>query len=149
VNQMSNRLWNAGGNLAKLRDDAEEALRKNFKGRQVSWVPRNWNKEADALVNKAFGPKEELVLVTPTGEVRLGSADEARGAMADISELTGGSSGGGRWSRVFGVADCSPRVISAADLTLLAAEAADLRATLSEDLSSRSKVFLDRLASLG
>ena len=49
-----NRLWNAGENLAKLRDEAEEALR-NFKGTQVSWVPRNWNKEADALVNKAFG----------------------------------------------------------------------------------------------
>jgi ribonuclease HI len=55
VNQM-NRLWNAGDNLAKLRDEAEEALR-NFKGTQFSWVPRNWNKEADALVNKAFGPK--------------------------------------------------------------------------------------------
>ena len=55
VNQM-NRLWNAGDNLVKLRDEAEEALR-NFKGTQVSWVPRNWNKEADALVNKAFGPR--------------------------------------------------------------------------------------------
>jgi ribonuclease HI len=55
VNQM-NRLWNAGDNLAKLRDEAQEALR-NFKDRQVSWVPRNWNEEADALANKAFGPK--------------------------------------------------------------------------------------------
>ena len=50
-----NRLWNTGENLVKLRDEAEEALR-NFKGTQVSWVPRHWNKEADALVNKAFGP---------------------------------------------------------------------------------------------
>ena len=55
VNQM-NRLWNAGDNLAKLRDEAEEVLRK-FKGTQVSWIPRHWNEEADALVNKAFGPK--------------------------------------------------------------------------------------------
>ena len=55
LNQM-NRLWNTGDNLAKLRDEAEEALR-NAKDTQVSWVPRNWNKEADALVNKAFGPK--------------------------------------------------------------------------------------------
>ena len=55
VNQM-NRLWNAGDDLAKLRDEAEEGLR-DFKGWQVSWVPRIWNKEADALVNKAFGPK--------------------------------------------------------------------------------------------
>ena len=54
VNQI-NRLSNAGDNLAKLRDKAEEALR-DFKGRQVSWVPRNWNKEADALANKALGP---------------------------------------------------------------------------------------------
>jgi ribonuclease HI len=58
VNQM-NRLWNAGDNLAKLRDEAEEVLRK-FRGTQVSWVPRNWNKEADALVNRAFGPKTAL-----------------------------------------------------------------------------------------
>jgi ribonuclease HI len=58
VNKM-NRLSNAGDNLAKLRDEAEEALR-DFKGRQVSWVPRNWNKEAHALVNKAFGPRTAL-----------------------------------------------------------------------------------------
>jgi ribonuclease HI len=54
VNQ-TNRLWNASGNLEELRNEAEEALR-NFKGTQVSWVPRNWNEEADALVNKAFSP---------------------------------------------------------------------------------------------
>jgi ribonuclease HI len=55
VNQM-NRLWNAGDNLAPLRDEAEEML-KTFKGTQVSWIPRNWNKEADALVNTAFGTR--------------------------------------------------------------------------------------------
>ena len=55
VNQM-NRLWDAGASLEKLRDEAEEALR-NFKGTQVSWIPRSWNKEADALVNKASGSK--------------------------------------------------------------------------------------------
>jgi len=55
VNQM-NRLWNANDDLAKLRDEAVEAL-GIFKGTQVSWIPRNWNAEADALVNKAFGPK--------------------------------------------------------------------------------------------
>lgn len=55
VNQM-NRLWNAGDKLAPLRFEAEEMLRK-FKGTQISWIPRNWNKEADALVSKAFGQK--------------------------------------------------------------------------------------------
>ena len=55
VNQM-NRLWNAGDNLAPLRDEAEEML-KTFKGTQVSWIPRNWNQEADALVNTAFGTR--------------------------------------------------------------------------------------------
>ena len=52
VNQV-NRLSNAGDNLAKLRDEAEEALR-NFEGTQVSWIPRAWNKEAHALVSKAW-----------------------------------------------------------------------------------------------
>jgi len=60
VNQM-NRLWNAGDSLAPLRDEAEEALR-NFKGTQVSWIPRKWNEEADALVNKAFGPRSAEVI---------------------------------------------------------------------------------------
>ena len=53
VNQV-NRLSNAGDNLAKLCDEAQEALR-SFKGSQVSWVPRSWNKEADALASKATG----------------------------------------------------------------------------------------------
>ena len=60
VNQV-NRLSNAGDNLAKLRDEAQEALR-SFKGTQVSWVPRSWNKEADALVNKASGSKTTEVI---------------------------------------------------------------------------------------
>jgi len=52
VNQV-NRHWNAGDNLAKLRDEAEEALR-TFKGSQVSWIPRTWNNEAHTLVNRAW-----------------------------------------------------------------------------------------------
>ena len=55
MNQI-NGLWDAGDDLAKLRDEAVEALR-DFKGTQVSWIPRNSNAEADALVSKAFGPK--------------------------------------------------------------------------------------------
>ena len=62
VNQL-NRLWNVGDSLAQLRDEAEEALR-DFKGTQVSWIPRKWNEEADALVNKAFGPKTAGVIHT-------------------------------------------------------------------------------------
>jgi ribonuclease HI len=60
VNQL-NRLWNAGDNLATLRDEAEEAL-KTFKSTQVSWVPRDWNEEAHVLVNKAFGPKTTEII---------------------------------------------------------------------------------------
>jgi ribonuclease HI len=52
VNQI-NGLWSAGDDLAEVRDEAVEALR-NFKDTQVSWIPRNWNAEADALVSKAF-----------------------------------------------------------------------------------------------
>lgn len=62
VNQM-NRLWNAGDNLAMFRDEAEEALR-NFNDTQVSWVPRSWNKEAHALVEKAFGPTTTEIIPT-------------------------------------------------------------------------------------
>jgi hypothetical protein len=46
VNQL-NRLWNAGDNLARLRQESEKALR-NFEGTQVSLVPRNLNEEANA-----------------------------------------------------------------------------------------------------
>jgi ribonuclease HI len=54
VNQVNGRS-KPGDNLAMLRDEAREALR-GFKRTQVSWIPRIWNKEADALV-KAFGSK--------------------------------------------------------------------------------------------
>ncbi len=60
VNQM-NRLWNAGENLVKLREEAEEALR-SFKDTQVSWVPRNWNKEAHTLVENAFDPTTQEII---------------------------------------------------------------------------------------
>ena len=60
VNQM-NELWNAGEHLGELRDQARKKLTR-FKSTQVSWVPRNWNKEADALVHKAFGLKASGII---------------------------------------------------------------------------------------
>lgn len=52
VNQV-NGLWERRDELAALCAEAEQELRK-FKGWQVSWVPREWNEDADELVRKAF-----------------------------------------------------------------------------------------------
>ncbi len=59
VNQVNN-LWNKGDHLGALCEKAQSAL-KGFKGSQVSWVPREWNKEADDLVNKAFDSADEVI----------------------------------------------------------------------------------------
>ena len=89
VNQV-NRLWNVGDSLAQLSDEAEEALR-DFKGTQVSWIPRNWNQEADALVNKAFGPKTGEVIHTqdaPEPDRALPTPGKDRvSAVADLERL--------------------------------------------------------------
>jgi ribonuclease HI len=89
VNQM-NRLWKVGDSLAQLRDEAEEALR-GFKGTQVSWIPRKWNDEADALVNKAFGPRTTEVIHTqdvPEPDRALPTpGNDGVSAVADLERL--------------------------------------------------------------
>lgn len=52
VNQV-NGLWKSKGHLARYREQAWQAL-KSFKGWQLSWLPREMNREADALVNDAL-----------------------------------------------------------------------------------------------
>lgn len=59
VNQV-NDLWNKNDELGPLCEQAKTAL-KGFKGSQVSWVPRAWNKEADHLVNEAFDSVDEVI----------------------------------------------------------------------------------------
>lgn len=59
VNQVNN-LWNSNPHLGTLCEKAQTAL-KGFKGTQVSWVPRKWNKEADDLVNEAFDSGDEVI----------------------------------------------------------------------------------------
>jgi hypothetical protein len=92
--------------------------------------------------------EDQMILRTPSGDIPLGSAEEVRGAMADISRLTGGSSGGGRWSYVFAAAGNESRMISGEELKRLPEEAADLRAAHGDELSERARAFLDRLATL-
>jgi ribonuclease HI len=53
VNQVTGR-WNKNEQATKLHEEVEEAL-KPFTGWQISWLPREMNKEADKLVNQAFG----------------------------------------------------------------------------------------------
>jgi ribonuclease HI len=52
VNQIT-RGWNKNELATELCEEVEEAL-KLFKAWQLSWVPREMNREADKLVNQAF-----------------------------------------------------------------------------------------------
>ncbi len=52
VNQMT-RAWNKNERATELYEAAQEAL-KPFKAWQLSWVPREMNKDADKLVDQAF-----------------------------------------------------------------------------------------------
>jgi ribonuclease HI len=52
VNQVT-RGWNKNERATKLHEEVEEAL-KPFKRWQLSWLPREMNKEADQLVDQAF-----------------------------------------------------------------------------------------------
>jgi probable phosphoglycerate mutase len=52
VNQVNN-IWNRREHLEALCLRAQEALSR-FKGVQVSWIPREWNKRADELAGRAL-----------------------------------------------------------------------------------------------
>lgn len=80
-------------------------------------------------------------------KVALGSIEEVERALSQVHSATGGSSGRGAWSRVFG--------LEAADLTWLASdagnlgrEAADLLAAAELTLGPEAKELLRRLSDL-
>jgi ribonuclease HI len=52
VNQITGR-WNKNERATQLYEEVEEAL-EPFKTWQLSWVPREMNKDADKLVDQAF-----------------------------------------------------------------------------------------------
>jgi ribonuclease H / adenosylcobalamin/alpha-ribazole phosphatase len=52
VNQITGR-WNKNERATELYAEVEEAL-EHFKTWQLSWVPREMNREADKLVDQAF-----------------------------------------------------------------------------------------------
>ena len=60
VNQVNN-LWSSSAHLADYCERAKTAL-SEFKGWQLSWVPRDWNKDADDLVGEALNASEEQVI---------------------------------------------------------------------------------------
>jgi ribonuclease HI len=61
VNQV-NGLWKSSTHLAEYCKQALGSL-AGFKGWQVSWIPREWNKHADEEVRKAFEEAAELAEV--------------------------------------------------------------------------------------
>jgi ribonuclease H / adenosylcobalamin/alpha-ribazole phosphatase len=52
VNQVTDR-WNRNERATELYKEVQKAL-EPFKGWQLSWVPREMNRDADKLVDKAF-----------------------------------------------------------------------------------------------
>jgi len=99
--------------------------------------------------------EDELVLRTAKGTLAVGSAESLRRGMEEVSRLTGGSSGGGRFSYVFGFDGHvrSGHVYPEKELLRLAAEAAELLTTLELHLSNSpatqgARTFLETLAAL-
>lgn len=93
---------------------------------------------------------EEVYIRTPSHKVSLGRQSDVRLAANEILWLTGGSSGGGRWSFVFRLMDAQPEHQFPDDeiLVRIAHEADDLRGRLGNELSPAGRAFLDRLANL-
>ena len=92
---------------------------------------------------------EEVYLRTPRWVIPIGLQSEVRAACREITDLTGGSSGGGRWSRVFGLMDAHiENACSDSALADIAEEARDLRAAFEDSLPDQARRFLDRLAVL-
>jgi hypothetical protein len=94
----------------------------------------------------AFALTDDLILQFVAGPVNLGPVTDFEAAMSEVRRVTGGSSGRGRWSFVFGLTPHSTTV--PVPPGRLAAEAADLRAELGGFLSEETKRFLDRLAEI-
>lgn len=88
-----------------------------------------------------------LVLRAADGrEVALGTEEELRQALVDMSAATGGSSGMGRWSFLFGLRP--ERAMPSDEVTRLAREAADFQQTCGAGLSEQTIELLERLATL-
>lgn len=89
----------------------------------------------------------EMALCTADGrEIVLGTEEDVRGALAEMAAATGGSSGRGRWSSLFGLKAADAMPTDQADR--LALEAEEFRQLQGITLSERTGVLLDRLAAL-
>lgn len=89
----------------------------------------------------------EMALCTADGrEIVLGTEEDVRGALAEMAAATGGSSGRGRWSLLFGLEAEDAMPPDLADR--LALEAEEFRQLQGITLSERTRVLLDRLAAL-
>lgn len=89
----------------------------------------------------------EMALCTADGrEVMLGTEEDVRGALAEMAAATGGSSGRGRWSLLFGLEAEDAMPPDLADR--LALEAEEFRQLQDITLSERTRLLLDRVAAL-
>lgn len=86
----------------------------------------------------------EQILRTEDGrELRLGNEDELAAAVEDIRSATGGSSGGGLFSLLFGL---GPGEVSTGWALRLGEEAAEFRRLIGVQLRDETVALLDRLS---
>jgi hypothetical protein len=91
---------------------------------------------------------EQRVITEDGEEVVVGTSEEVRPAMDEIARLTGGSSGGGRMSYLFGLWDAAraEEAWRGPGMPRLAMDAAYALETLGDQLSDETKAFLRGLA---
>jgi hypothetical protein len=90
----------------------------------------------------------QLVITDDGDEVALGTVDDVRAAVEEISRSTGGSSWGGGISFLFSLRDAatSSGPWRGPGITRLGLEAANAREILGDQLSAETAAFLDRLS---
>lgn len=88
---------------------------------------------------------DAVLHISDARTITLGTRDELTATMRQISDATGGSSGAGRWSRVFGLLPGAQ--LDATEFERLTLEAAELLAMLHDQLDDDARELLRRLAS--
>ena len=120
------------------------------------WVPWPVSDSAEYLdraypryegVGGESGTEHVMLRVDDGRAIDLGPADKVANALRSLADATGGSSGMGRWSFLFGYAP-TEKHLDAAVADRIAAEARDFKTVLGDQLSPDAERLVAQLASL-